>query len=550
MINNPIIIERINQLSETMWKGGISNPFTAVGQITYLFFIKIIEHFDDQEQLEKRSYQTSIYDGYYTPYVDENKYIPHPGTFEYEDSLRLKKVREEDEKPRSRNELRWSHLKNMEPNQKFDHIKNNVFPFIKTLGGKYARFSKNMAKDTLFFSHPAVLNEVLYLLDRIFEEVEGLWLINFTKSSLFGDIYETLLQQLIISGNIGQITTPRHIIELMVALLDPKLGQKIADPACGTGGFLVSTFKHIAKRFVYPDKEFSPFSEMDNSHDVSMWLIMQDRQNETLQHTFFGTDLNQSMVQISLMNLFSHGIQDPHIEIRDAISSRFESDEQFDIVLTNPPFSGTTDKGNIDPNLTLQTNKIQFLFLERIFHMLKYGGSAAVIVPHGTLFNTSKAAVEIRRKIVEESELSAVIALPSGVFSPIASVKTAILIFTRGKTTTKTWFYEIKNDGFELNNKRSPKYGSDGERDYGDLLDLLFKFKNRDTIIYDDRYSNCFLVDREEIIDNNYDLSFTRYQNFDFEEEEFGNPHDIFKALEENEMKVLNEIRELKNLFL
>lgn len=550
MLNNPLIKDYINAMFETMWKGGISNAFTAVGQITYLFFIKIIEELDDREQLESKNLKTSIFAGYYIPYLDENNYIPHNGTFEYEDSLRLTAIKKEDEKPRSRNELRWSYFQTMDSTQKFSHIKYNIYPFIKSLGDNYSRFSKNMSGSTLMISQPAVLDDVLYLIDQIFDEVENLQILNNDKFYLYGEVYETVLQQVVISSNTGLITTPRHIIELIVALLNPKLGQKIADPACGTGGFLISAFRHLANNLENPKKDISPFSHVDSNYDTFTTKIFRTKYVETLNNSFFGSDLNNSMVQTSLMNLFMHGIENPQVEIKDAISGSFGHGEQFDFVMTNPPFSGTTDKGNIDHNLTLQTNKIQLLFLERIFNMLTKDGTAAVIVPQGTLFNTSKASVEIRKKIVEEADLSAVIALPTGVFAPGASVKTAILIFTRGIATTKTWFYEIKNDGFELNNKRLPKYFSDGERDYGDLNDVLFRFKNREKMGEQDRFSNCFFVDKKEIIESNYDLSFTRYQNFDFEEEEYGNPTDIFKTLEENETKVLNGIRELKDLLL
>lgn len=549
MINNPIIRNYINKLSQALWNGGISNPFTAVEQITYLFFIKMIEQLDDFEQQDSLIHTNSIYDGDYAPYVDESLYVPNDGTFQYEESMLLDKKKAEDRRLRSRNELRWSYFQSMDPDQKLEHIKHNVFPFIKSLSGNYARFSKNISGSNLLISKASLLNQALFIIDQIFEEVERLQPLNHIKITLYGEVYETLLQQLVISGNASQITTPRHIIKLIVALLDPKLEQKIADPACGTGGFLIGAFNHIAKRLVKPNGDISPFSEIDSSYDPFLPGILQKKYVESLNNSFFGTDLDQLMVQISLMNLLIHGIEDPNVEIRDAISGGFANSEQFDIVMTNPPFTGTTDKGNIDHNLTLQTNKIQLLFLERIFHMLKYNGRAAVIVPHGTLFNTSKAALEIRRKIVEEADLNAVIALPNGVFSPGASVKTAILIFTRGRTTTRTLFYDIKNDGFELNNKRLPLFDSGGQRDYGDLNDVLFQFKNREAMIEDNRYSNCFFVDREEIIENNYDLSFSRYQNLEFEEE-LGNPYDIFKGLEENEMKVLNEIRELKNLFL
>ncbi|REC62352.1 SAM-dependent DNA methyltransferase [Chryseobacterium pennae] len=547
MLENKIIKDHINTLWNAMWRAGFGNSLLAIEQITFLFFIKTIEDLDRRNLFFAEDSNGSIFSGTYIPYIDEKLYIAEGGTFKYEETQALQQQLIEDKKPRTKNELRWSYFKQMEPEEMLKHIKFNVYPFILSLNSNYLK-SSDKSNAVLMIENPAVLNEVTLLIDLIFEELD----VDNLNSKDFntGDIFESVLSQIVISGNSGQIRTPRHIIKLIVELLEPSLGQKIADPACGTGGFLIGANSHIVHKLSISDDKENAIVDFDKFYSISLSAQTTKKHQENLSNSLKGFDLDIHMVRISLMNLMMHGINNPLVTYKDSLSQNLLKDELFDMVMSNPPFSGTIDKGNIDRNLKLQTNRVPLLFLERIYNMLKKNGTAAIIVPHNTLFNTTKAFVEIRKKIVEEAQLIAVLSLPKGVFRPTASVQTAILIFKKGNATKKTWFYHIKDDGFTLDDKRLPKYFSDGSRDYGDLNDVILRFKNRDKNNDNDRSSQCFFVDKKDLREANYNLDFQKYKDVLAEEFEFQSFKDIFNELEKNELKIQKEISELKGLLL
>jgi len=538
--NNPNLKSTINSLWNTFWSGGISNPLTAIEQITYLLFMKRL---DDMEAKREKDAEftgdayTSRFSGTYIPYVD--------------DSLSInEEERKKRKEPRSKDELRWSFFSTMAPAEKMlEHVRFNVFPFIRNLNGGTSPFTKHMANAVFIIEKPLLLVEAIKQIELIFLEIEkdaneG----GHSFQDIQGDVYEMLLSEIATAGKNGQFRTPRHIIKLMADLVEPKLGKRIADPACGTGGFLLGAYQFILSDLVRQKDPSKLVTDNDGFERGALSAVMTEDVKLILEDSFFGYDIDITMVRLGLMNLMMHGIDHPHIDYKDTLSKTYNEDAQFDIVMANPPFTGSIDKGDINESLQLQTTKTELLFVERIYTMLKMGGVAAIIVPQGVLFGAGKAFVQLRKKMVEEAELNAVITMPSGVFKPYAGVSTAILIFTKGGVTENTWFYEMKEDGYELNDRRAEKFKEGGIRDYGDLQDIVVKYRSRNPETDTDRTAQSFFVPKKEIEDNNYDLSLSKYQEQVFEEIAYKEPALIFEELEKLEETIQAELKTLKDL--
>jgi type I restriction enzyme M protein len=259
-----------------------------------------------------------------------------------------------------------------------------------------------------------------------------------------GDVYEMLLSEIATAGKNGQFRTPRHIIKLMAELVAPQLGQRIADPACGTGGFLLGAYQYILTDLVRTSTKCKDPAKLQKDEDgferAAISAVLTQKVKNILDNSFVGYDIDTTMVRLGLMNLMMHGIDEPKIDYKDTLSKSYNEDSQFDIIMANPPFTGNIDKGDINEGLKLPTTKTELLFVERIFNMLKMGGTAAVIVPSGVIQNSGKAFEAVRKLIIEKAELKAVIAVPSGAFKPYAGVSTAILIFTKGGETIMCGF--------------------------------------------------------------------------------------------------------------
>lgn len=538
--NNANLKSTINSLWNTFWSGGISNPLTAIEQITYLLFMKRLDDMEAKREKDAEftgdSY-TSRFSGTYIPYVDESLDI----------SEEERKKRKE---PRDRNELRWSFFKTMAPAEKMlEHVRFNVFPFIRTLNGGTSPFTKHMANAVFIIEKPLLLVEAIKQIELIFQEiekdaVEG----GHAFQDIQGDVYEMLLSEIATAGKNGQFRTPRHIIKLMADLVEPKLGKRIADPACGTGGFLLGAYQYILSDLVRQKDPSKLVKDNDGFERGTLSAVLTEEVKQILEDSFFGYDIDITMVRLGLMNLMMHGIDNPHIDYKDTLSKTYNEDAQYDIVMANPPFTGSIDKGDINENLKLQTTKTELLFVERIYTMLKMGGVAAIIVPQGVLFGAGKAFTQLRKKLVEEAELNAVITMPSGVFKPYAGVSTSILIFTKGGVTENTWFYEMKDDGYELNDRRAEKFKEGGARDFGDLQDIITKYRGRNPETDTDRTAQSFFVPKKDIEDNNYDLSMSKYQEQVFEEIEYKDPALIFEELEKLEETIQAELKTLKDM--
>ncbi|MFF7058190.1 N-6 DNA methylase [Achromobacter spanius] len=519
--NNPELKSKIDQLWNKFWSGGISNPLTAIEQITYLLFMKRLDELDQKRQADAEwtgEKYTSKFEGIWIPLEERN-------------------WPEAERRPIDKRTLRWSEFKRMQAEEMLQHVQSKVFPFLKDLNGAESNFTHHMKNAVFIIPKPALLVEAVKTIDDIFAVMEK---DSQEKGQAFqdiqGDVYEFLLSEIATAGKNGQFRTPRHIIKLMADLVQPQLGHRIADPACGTGGFLLGAYQYIVTQLALKDGTKNIEPDEDGFVRTSVAAELTEKAQNVLQESLYGYDIDATMVRLGLMNLMMHGIDEPNIDYQDTLSKSYSEESAYDIVLANPPFTGSIDKGDINQNLQLSTTKTELLFVENIYRLLKKGGTACVIVPQGVLFGSGKAFKDLRRTLVERCDLKAVIALPGGVFKPYAGVSTAILLFTKvwgakdkitKPATENVWFYEMATDGYSLDDKRNKQAG------YGDLQDIVAQYRVRDAVAVTDRTAKCFMVPRTEIADekNNFDLSLSRYKEDVFEEVHYDMPVVILNRL-------------------
>lgn len=539
--NNPTLKNKIEQLWDKFWSGGISNPLTAIEQITYLLFMKRLDELDLKKMADAEftgDLYTSKFEGFW---------IPPEHRFKLDENMPLEEAeREKEEKERpfrvDKETLRWSHFSHWPAEEMLSHVQTKVFPFLKELNGETSPFTKHMKNAVFIIPKPLLLAEAVKTIDEIFVEMEK---DADEKGQAFqdiqGDVYEYLLSEIASAGKNGQFRTPRHIIKLIAELVAPQLGQYIADPACGTGGFLLGAYLYIVTQLAKHKDTLQP--DEDGFVRSSVSGLLTEDVIKILEKNLCGYDIDVTMVRLGLMNLMMHGLDNPNIDYKDTLSKGYDDEDgKYDIVMANPPFTGSIDRADINENLQLPTTKTELLFVERIFNMLKIGGTAGVIVPQGVLFGSGKAFVQARKKLTEDCELKAVITMPSGVFKPYAGVSTAILIFTKGGQTEKVWFYEMQSDGYSLDDKRTKIDG------YGDLQDIAMQYKRRDLREESDRTKNFFFVPKSEIVAENYDLSMSRYKEIVFEEIEYERPAVILAKLKMIESEIDQELNELERI--
>jgi type I restriction enzyme M protein len=500
---------QIDRVWDAFWAGGIANPLELMEQITYLLFLRRL---DDLQTLE------------------ENK------------SVRLKHPIERrvfpegsDPKERPYEELRWSRFKNVSPADMFTIVAEHVFPFLRTLGGDDSTYAHHMKDARFTIPTPALLAKVVDLLDHVPMEDRD------TK----GDLYEYMLSKIATAGQNGQFRTPRHIIRLMVEMTAPGPKDVICDPACGTAGFLIAAGEYMRER--HPE-------------------IMRDaKQRKHFHHdAFHGFDFDNTMLRIGSMNMLLHGIENPDIRYRDSLAQDHSGEaERYSLVLANPPFAGSLDYENTAKDLQqiVKTKKTELLFLALFLRLLKPGGRAAVIVPDGVLFGSSNAHKTLRRILIEDQKLDAVISLPSGVFKPYAGVSTAILLFTRTGSggTENVWFYDCEADGWSLDDKRTAllpeeKLGpvpvaplSEEEHAKNNLPDILARWRERDGSERErPRTAQSFCVPKSDIVDHGYDLSLNRYKEMEYEEVALRDPKELLDELDKIEGDILEGIMSLR----
>ena len=529
--NNPELKSKIDQLWNKFWSGGISNPLTAIEQITYLLFMKRLDELDQKRQADAEwtgENYISKFTGTWIP--PEYRSQPEPDKFSID-----------------KRNLRWSEFKRMQAEEMLQHVQGKVFPFLKDLNGAESNFTHHMKNAVFIIPKPALLVEAVKTIDDIFEVMERESRENGQAfQDIQGDVYEMLLSEIATAGKNGQFRTPRHIIKLMADLAQPQLGHKIADPACGSGGFLLGAYQYIVTKLAKKAGAQDLKPDEDGFTRTSVASALTEKAQAILSSSLWGYDIDQTMVRLGLMNLMMHGIDEPHIDYKDTLSKSYTEEAEYDIVMANPPFTGSIDKGDINEHLQLSTTKTELLFVENIYRLLKKGGTACVIVPQGVLFGSGGAFKTLRQLLVERCDLKAVITLPSGVFKPYAGVSTAILLFTKvwgpkdkvtKPATEHVWFYEMAADGYSLDDKRSKQEGN------GDLQDIIARYHARDAATDTNRTAKCFIVPRTEIADekNNFDLSLSRYKQDVFEEVHYDAPAVILDRLIQAEVGDVDE---------
>ncbi|WP_278415538.1 HsdM family class I SAM-dependent methyltransferase [Lactobacillus taiwanensis] len=501
MINGELK-SKIDSLWDTFAAGGLTNPLNVIEQITYLMFIKDLDDLDNKKKKDNlllglNDYK-SIYDG---------------------------KVQVDDDLVVNGDELRWSTFKDFAPDKMFTVVQTEVFPFIKNLkNGEDSSFARHMKDAAFLIPTPGLLSKVVESLDEIYRLMDA----DVSKrADIRGDVYEYLLGKLSTAGRNGQFRTPRHIIKMMVELMNPQADDKIADPAAGTAGFLVEAAEYLQTR-----KKDEIFYTKENKHYFN---------NEM----FTGYDTDQTMLRIGAMNLLTHGVDNPNIDYHDSLSDQNTDKDEYSLILANPPFKGSLDYDTVSNDLlkVCKTKKTELLFLTLFLRMLKVGGRCACIVPDGVLFGSSKAHKSIRKVLVEDNNLEAVISMPSGVFKPYAGVSTAILIFTKTGNggTDKVWFYDMTADGFSLDDKRTPVKEND-------IPDIIERFKHLDKEIDRKKTEKSFMVGKKDIVANDYDLSINRYKEIEYKPVEYPPTKDIIAEIEKLDKEANDALQELKAL--
>jgi type I restriction enzyme M protein len=489
---------KIDSLWDIFAAGGLVNPLDVIEQITYLMFIHDL---DDSDNL--RAKEAAMLG------------LPYTSIFTGEVQVGDRTI--------DGQQLKWSVFHDFAAGKMYSVMQEWVFPFIKNLhGDKNSAYSKYMDDAIFKLPTPLLLSKVVDALDEIYR------LMNESQAvDVRGDTYEYLLSKIAQSGLNGQFRTPRHIIRMMVDLMDPKADDVICDPACGTSGFLVSAGEYLKER----RKEEIFFDRRKKDHYMN--------------HMFFGYDMDRTMLRIGAMNMMTHGIDNPFIEYRDSLSDQNPDKEKYSLILANPPFKGSLDADTVSADLlkVCKTKKTELLFLALFLRMLRIGGRCACIVPDGVLFGSSTAHKAIRKELVEGNRLEAVISMPSGVFKPYAGVSTGILVFTKTGHggTDKVWFYDMRADGFSLDDKRTPVAEND-------IPDIIARFHDLPSEESRERTEQSFFVTKSEIVENGYDLSINKYKKTEYKPVEYPSTQEIMADLHELEMQITQGLAELEEM--
>lgn len=489
---------KIDGLWDVFASGGLVNPLEVIEQITYMMFIHDLDDSDNKRAKECAMLGLSF------------------------ESIFAEEVKI-GERVIDGSRLKWSVFRDFPADKMYNIVQEWVFPFIKTLhSDKNSAYSKYMDDAIFKLPTPLLLSKVVDLLDDIYE------LMNETQSSdVRGDVYEYLLSKIAQSGRNGQFRTPRHIIKMMVEMMEPSADEIICDPACGTSGFLVASGEYLKEH----RKEEIFFNRQKKEHYMN--------------HMFHGYDMDRTMLRIGAMNMMTHGIDNPFIEYRDSLSDQNSDKEKYSLVLANPPFKGSLDAESVSEDLrkVCKTKKTELLFLALFLRILKIGGRCACIVPDGVLFGSSTAHKAIRKEIIENQKLEAVISMPSGVFKPYAGVSTAVLVFTKTDNggTDDVWFYDMMADGFSLDDKRSPVSDND-------IPDIIGRFQNLEKEKDRKRTEKSFMVPKEEIINNAYDLSINKYKEVEYVPVEYPPTSEIIANIRKIEKEIGKEMNVLEKL--
>ena len=489
---------KIDGLWDVFATGGLTNPLEVIEQITYLMFIHDLDVTDNKK-------------------AKDCAMLGLPFKSIFSDQVQI------GERSIDGQQLKWSVFRDLPANKMYEIVQEWVFPFIKNLhSDKNSAYSKYM-DDTIFkLPTPLVLSRVIDSLDDIYALMG-----QSTETDIRGDVYEYLLSKISTAGRNGQFRTPRHIISMMVELMNPQPNDIICDPACGTSGFLVGASDYLQKNY---------------RNDI---LMNKENREHYMNHMFHGFDMDRTMLRIGAMNMMTHGVESPFIEYRDSLSDQNLDKDKYSMILANPPFKGSLDADSVSADLLKVTNtkKTELLFLALFIRMLKIGGRCACIVPDGVLFGSSNAHKQIRKTLIEDNKLEAVISMPSGVFKPYAGVSTGILIFTKTGHggTDKVWFYDMKADGYSLDDKRT-------QVKENNIPDIIERFKYLENEIDRKRTEQSFFVNKEEIVKNDYDLSINKYKEVVYEKVKYPPTSEILAEIESLNNEINKNIAELKVL--
>jgi type I restriction enzyme M protein len=494
---------QIDKLWTEFWTGGITNPLSVIEQISFLMFSRLLDI--AETRAEKRASRLGK-------------------AFKGQFNTKQQK-------------LRWSNFKQLPAEQMLKTVRDDVFPHFRTLGNSESTFAEYMTDAQLLIQKPSLLVSAVTMIDAL-PLIEG-----DTK----GDLYEYLLSKLTTAGINGQFRTPRHIIRLMVDLIEPKPNEVVGDPACGTAGFLVGVMQHLMEKYTSPEGIVTH----DDGQKTYSGDLLEPYRKHIQKQMFHGYDFDTTMLRIAAMNLMLHGVESPDIHYQDTLSNSFpekyprQATDGFDVILANPPFKGSLDESDVHSSITgkVKTKKTELLFVTLMLRMLRLGGRCACIVPDGVLFGSSNAHRDLRKLLVDENQLEALISMPSGVFKPYAGVSTAILIFTKGGKSDRVWFYKMESDGYSLDDKRE-KIG-DGT---GDLPDIREKWFGREKAKKNNRKAKHFFVPVKDIRENKFDLSINRYRETEYEEAPFDPPQEILERLRTLDQEVSKDMDELEAL--
>lgn len=489
---------KVDGIWDVFWAGGLTNPLDVIEQITYLMFIHDLDEADT-----RRSKESAMLG------------LPFESIFAGEVEVGDRTI--------DGTQLKWSVFHDFPAAKMYTTVQEWVFPFIKGLhSDKESAYAKYMGDAIFKVPTPLMLSKVVDKLDEIFADMS-----KSDNTDVRGDVYEYLLNKIAQSGVNGQFRTPRHIIRMIVDLMQPKADDVICDPACGTSGFLISAGEYLKvnhKKEIFYDKA---------------------KKDHYMNHMFYGYDTDRTMLRIGAMNMMTHGVDNPFIEYRDSLSDQNQDKGKYSLILANPPFNGSMDYDIVSTDLlkVCKTKKTELLFLALFLRMLRVGGRCACIVPDGVLFGSSKAHQAIRKEIVEGNRLEAVISMPSGVFKPYAGVSTAVLIFTKTGAggTDNVWFYDMKADGFSLDDKRS-------EVKENDIPDIIERFQNREAETDRKRTEQSFMVPKKDIVDNAYDLSINKYKEIEYVPVEYPPTEEILGNIKKLEAEIQSELAELESL--
>jgi type I restriction enzyme M protein len=497
---------RIDALWTEFWQGGITNPLTVIEQITFLMYARLLDinetRDENRQKRTKKSFQRRFKD-------DEQH-------------------------------LRWSHIRHTPAEKIIPLVRDQVFPHFKTTAASGTAFAEFMKDAQLMIQKPGLLVKAINMINEL----------PLTEGDTKGDLYEYLLSKLTTAGINGQFRTPRHIIRLMVEMLEPKPADVIGDPACGTGGFLVGVMEYLLRTYSSPEAIIEETdSETGTTQKIYTGDLLEGNREHIRSGMFHGFDFDATMLRIAAMNLMLHGVDDPDIHYQDTLSAGFTdrfpkaAAEGFDLVLANPPFKGSLDFEDVHASLLRQvkTKKTELLFLVLILRMLKNGGRSATIVPDGVLFGSSTAHVALRKLLLDHNQLEAVISLPSGVFKPYAGVSTGILVFTKGGRTDGVFFYDVQADGYSLDDKRDPVEAND-------LPGCLSAWRTRNAKRDIDRTQKVFFVPAKEIREANYDLSLSKYKIQPHVAQEYEAPAAILDRMKLLNDEIANDLAELEEM--